>query len=149
MEDEYPINAGSHRADLAVGFQTLSEHVTGDLSAVELHLLGVTALEAEFLQYGSAEVGKRVEYAIFEVQRVRECDMSQIQLLTEPGSRNTQPARIYGQFTTGEDVTQRSGRDAAIRTPTLRVGKVDRPRASQLQPLTVSSRLTQTVNPPL
>lgn len=143
-----PTNVDGPSADLTVGFQTLSEQVAGDVSSVELHLLGMTALEAEFLQCGSAEVDKRVEYAIFEVQRVRECIMRETQLAAEPGARNTQPARICGQFTTGKNVTQRSGGDA-IRAPTIRVGRVDRPGASQFQRLTDLSRLTQAVNPPL
>jgi hypothetical protein len=72
--------------------------------------------------------------------------MSEIQIIAEPGARNAQSSRIYCQFT-GEDVTQRCGRDATIVAPTLRVGRVARPEASQVKRLTVTSRLTQAVNP--
>jgi hypothetical protein len=73
--------------------------------------------------------------------------MSEIQIIAEPGARNAQSLRIYCQFTVGEDVTQRCGRDATIVAPTLRVGRVARPEASQVKRLTVTSRLTQAVNP--
>jgi hypothetical protein len=41
--------------------------------------------------------------------------MSEIQLAAEPGARNAKSSRIYSQSPTGEEATQRRGRDASIR----------------------------------